>query len=69
MGVARVQTPSGELIGMDGDGPGFAARMFRLPEADLTLVLLTNTDRDDDTVDALIDEAVRGGARDGPASG
>ena len=33
--------------------------MFRLPEADLTVVLLTNTNRDDDTVDVLVEQTVR----------
>jgi D-alanyl-D-alanine carboxypeptidase len=59
MGTARVQTPSGDLIGMGGRGPGFAARMFRQPESDLTVVLLTNTNLDDDTVDVLFDRAVQ----------
>jgi D-alanyl-D-alanine carboxypeptidase len=58
MGAARMQTPSGDLIGMGGAGPGFAARMFRLPESDLTIVLLTNTNRDDETVDVLFEQVV-----------
>lgn len=59
MGIARMQTPGGEVIGMGGSGPGFAARMFRQPETDLTLVLLTNTALEDDTVDTLFEEAMR----------
>jgi D-alanyl-D-alanine carboxypeptidase len=59
MGVAQMQTAAGDLVGMGGAGPGFAARMFRLPESDLTLVLLTNTNRDDDTVDILFAQAVQ----------
>jgi D-alanyl-D-alanine carboxypeptidase len=58
MGVARMQTAVGEVIGMGGDGPGFVARMFRLPESDLTVVLLTNTNRDDETIDVLFEEVV-----------
>ena len=59
LGVARGQTPSGEIVGMGGDGPGAAARMFRLPDTGLTLVLLTNTGGDDETVDALIAQAIQ----------
>jgi D-alanyl-D-alanine carboxypeptidase len=58
MGVARMTSPAGELVGMAGDGPGFAARLFRLADKDLTVVLLTNTNRDDDTVDVAFQEAV-----------
>jgi D-alanyl-D-alanine carboxypeptidase len=59
MGVARMHTAAGDLAGMAGDGPGFAARMFRLPEADLTVVVLTNTNRDDETVDVLFEQIVQ----------
>jgi D-alanyl-D-alanine carboxypeptidase len=59
LGVLRVQTPDGALVGHEGDGPGSGARMFRLPEADLTIVLLTNTGGVDETVSVLFAEAVR----------
>jgi D-alanyl-D-alanine carboxypeptidase len=59
MGIARMQTPVGDVIGMGGSGPGFAARMFRQPATDLTLVLLTNTALEDDTVDTLFEQAVQ----------
>ncbi len=59
MGLAQMQTSSGELVGMGGAGPGFAARLFQHPEADLTVVLLTNTNRDDETVDVLFEQAVQ----------
>src|SRR5829696_6124985 len=49
MGVARVETPAGKLIGMNGSGPGFAARMYRLPTG-ATVVLLANANLEDDTV-------------------
>ncbi len=58
MGVARVQTPMGGLIGMNGSGPGFVARMFRLPTG-ATVVLLTNTNLEDDTVNAIFEQAVQ----------
>jgi hypothetical protein len=44
---------------MAGDGPGFAARLFQLPESDLTLVLLTNTNRDDETIDVLFEQVIQ----------
>jgi D-alanyl-D-alanine carboxypeptidase len=59
MGVAQMHTAAGDLVGMKGDGPGFAARLFRLPERDLSLVLLTNTNRDDETVDVLFEQVVQ----------
>jgi D-alanyl-D-alanine carboxypeptidase len=63
MGVFRRQTPGGDaLVGNSGDGPGAGARMYRLADADLTVVLLTNTGGDEETVDALFAEAV-GAAR------
>ena len=59
MGVAQMQTAAGDLVGMGGAGPGFVARLFRHPESDLTVVLLTNTNRDDETVDVLFEQAVQ----------
>jgi hypothetical protein len=44
---------------MGGAGPGFVARLFRHPERNLTVVLLTNTNRDDDTVDVLFEQVVQ----------
>jgi len=58
MGVARLQTPLGGLIGMNGSGPGFVARMYRLPNG-ATVVLLTNTNLEDDTVNAIFEQAVQ----------
>ncbi len=59
MGTAKMETAAGDLVGMSGAGPGFAARMFRLPEQDLTLVLLTNTNRGDSTVDVLFEQVIQ----------
>jgi hypothetical protein len=42
MGVYRVQSPNGELIGMDGGGAGGTSTMTRLPGADVTVVALAN---------------------------
>jgi D-alanyl-D-alanine carboxypeptidase len=58
MGVARVQTPMGGLIGMNGSGPGFVARMYRLPIG-ATVVLLTNTNLEDDTFNAIFEQVVQ----------
>jgi D-alanyl-D-alanine carboxypeptidase len=57
MGVARVQSPAGELIGTNGSGAGFVARMYRLPTGG-TVVLLTNTNLEDDTVNEVFAEVV-----------
>jgi D-alanyl-D-alanine carboxypeptidase len=59
LGVAQMQTAAGDLVGMGGAGPGFVARLFRHPESNLTVVLLTNTNRDDETVDVLFEQAVQ----------
>jgi D-alanyl-D-alanine carboxypeptidase len=59
LGVINIQTADGALVGHEGDGPGAGARMFRHPEADLTLVLLTNTGGVDETVGSLFTQAVR----------
>jgi D-alanyl-D-alanine carboxypeptidase len=66
MGVAQMQTAAGDVVGMAGDGPGFAARMFRLPDLDLTVVLLTNTNRDDETVDVLFEQVVQAALETAP---
>jgi D-alanyl-D-alanine carboxypeptidase len=60
LGVLQWQMPDGEtVVGMAGDGPGCGARMFRLVDADLTLVLLTNTGGDEETVDAVFVQVVQ----------
>jgi D-alanyl-D-alanine carboxypeptidase len=42
LGVGRWHTSAGDLVGHGGDGAGAGVRIYRLPEADLTVVLLTN---------------------------
>ena len=56
MGVYRVQSPHGELIGMDGGGAGGTSTMTRLPEADVTVVALANV-AGTEGLDHLRDEA------------
>jgi D-alanyl-D-alanine carboxypeptidase len=58
MGIYRIGTPNGQLVGMDGVGPGFIASMMRLEEGDITVVTLVNTAPDDGTTDAIRDEAI-----------
>jgi CubicO group peptidase (beta-lactamase class C family) len=60
MGVFRKQTPDGQvLVGNSGDGPGAGARMYRLADEDFTVVLITNTGGNEETLDTLLFEAVR----------
>jgi D-alanyl-D-alanine carboxypeptidase len=56
MGVYRVPSPNGELIGMDGGGAGGNSIMMRLPEADVTVVALANAPGEGG-LDRLRDEA------------
>ncbi len=57
MGVARVETPAGALIGMNGSGPGFVARMYRLPNGG-TVALLANANLEDDTANTVFAQVV-----------
>jgi CubicO group peptidase (beta-lactamase class C family)/pimeloyl-ACP methyl ester carboxylesterase len=66
LGAAQMQTAAGALVGMGGAGPGFAARLFRQPESDLTVVLLTNTNLDDETVDVLFERVVQAALETAP---
>jgi D-alanyl-D-alanine carboxypeptidase len=61
LGVMRVQTPSGAVVGHPGDGPGATARMYRLAGTDLTLVLLANTGGEvaETVANSLVDETAR----------
>jgi D-alanyl-D-alanine carboxypeptidase len=59
MGVFRRQMPGSEiLVGNSGDGPGAGARLYRPVDTDLTVVLLTNTGGDEETVDTLLAQSV-----------
>ena len=59
MGVYKIGTPNGELVGMDGTGPGANSSMMRLPEPDLTVVLIGNMAPDEGATELLRDEVVR----------
>lgn len=58
LGVMRSETPDGHFIGHEGDGAGGGARMFLLVEADLTVVILTNTGGNDEAVSALFSDVI-----------
>jgi D-alanyl-D-alanine carboxypeptidase len=57
MGLYRVQTPLGEMAGMDGGGAGGTSYMMRLADEDVTVVVLANMAPDDGTVNGLLLEA------------
>ena len=59
MGVYRTQSPNGELVGMDGQGPGASSLMMRLAAADLTVVVLANMAPDEGATEVVRDEAIR----------
>jgi D-alanyl-D-alanine carboxypeptidase len=59
MGVYKIESPSGELIGMDGAGPGANSSMMRLEEADLTVLVLDNMSPDEGATEFLTLEVFR----------
>jgi D-alanyl-D-alanine carboxypeptidase len=59
LGIVRWHTPGGDFVGHSGDGPGSAARVYRLADADLTIVLLSNTGGDEAPVDATYLDAIQ----------
>ncbi len=65
MGVYRIVTPNGELVGMDGQGPGFEASMMRLPAEDVTVILLANMAPASFASEEMRDEAFRIALTDG----
>lgn len=59
LGLIRIQTPDGVIVGHEGEGPGAGARMFRVPEADLTVILLANSGGADDLIGPIYADAIR----------
>jgi CubicO group peptidase (beta-lactamase class C family) len=57
MGLYRAPSANGELVGMDGGGPGFTSYMMHHPDADVTVVVLANWAPDDGTIYELREEA------------
>jgi CubicO group peptidase (beta-lactamase class C family) len=58
MGVYKIGTPVGELVGMDGVGPGANSAMMRHPEANLTVVILDNMAPDEGATELLVLEVM-----------
>jgi D-alanyl-D-alanine carboxypeptidase len=59
IGLYKIDTPSGAMVGMDGSGPGANSAMMRLETADLTVILLDNMAPDEGATELLRDEVVR----------
>jgi D-alanyl-D-alanine carboxypeptidase len=59
MGVYKIGTPNGELVGMDGTGPGANSSMMRLPEEELTVVMIDNVAPDGGATEIFRDEIFR----------
>jgi D-alanyl-D-alanine carboxypeptidase len=57
MGIYRYSTPVGVLVGKDGDGAGGTAFMMRLPDEEITVVLLANVAPDDGAIRETMHEA------------
>ena len=58
LGVYRIGSPNGELIGMDGQGAGYVSSMMRLPSAGVTVVVLANMAPDAGSTDDIRDQAI-----------
>jgi D-alanyl-D-alanine carboxypeptidase len=58
LGVYRIGSSNGELIGMDGQGAGYVSSMMRLPSAGVTVVALTNMAHDAGALDTTRDESI-----------
>jgi D-alanyl-D-alanine carboxypeptidase len=59
MGIYKIDTPNGKLVGMDGTGPGANSTMMRLEDDDLTVVMIDNVAPDEGATEILRDEVVR----------
>jgi hypothetical protein len=58
LGVYRIGSPNGELVGMDGQGAGYVSSMMRLPSEGVTVVVLANMAPDAGATDTIRDEAI-----------
>jgi D-alanyl-D-alanine carboxypeptidase len=59
MGVYKIKTPNGDLVGMDGSGPGANSSMMRLPRAALTVLVIDNMAPDEGGTDLVRDAAFK----------
>jgi D-alanyl-D-alanine carboxypeptidase len=58
MGIYKIETPNGVLVGMDGTGPGANSSMMRLEADDLTVLMIDNVAPDQGTTEIRRDEVV-----------
>jgi D-alanyl-D-alanine carboxypeptidase len=58
LGVYRIGSPNGELVGMDGQGAGYVSSMMRLPSEGVTVVVLANMAPDAGATDTIRDESI-----------
>lgn len=56
IGLYKIDTPSGQMDGMDGTGPGANSAMFRLAAEDLTIILINNMAPDGGATEMLRDK-------------
>ena len=59
LGIYKIGTPNGDLIGMDGTGPGANSSMMRLESADLTVFVLANLAGGGADIEPFRDEIIR----------
>jgi D-alanyl-D-alanine carboxypeptidase len=59
MGIYQIGTPNGDVVGMDGTGPGANSCMMRLEEEDLTVLMIDNVAPDQGATEVLRDEAIK----------
>ena len=58
LGVYRIETSNGELVGNDGQGVGFGSSMMLLKEADISIVVLANMAPDEGKINGVRDETI-----------
>jgi CubicO group peptidase (beta-lactamase class C family) len=58
LGIYTSETANGKLVGSDGSGAGYNSAMMRLPEADVTVILLINKAPDEGEPNAIREAAV-----------
>jgi CubicO group peptidase (beta-lactamase class C family) len=59
MGIYKIGTANGDLVGMDGTGPGANSSMMRLEEADLTVLMIDNVAPDGGATEIRRDDVFR----------
>jgi CubicO group peptidase (beta-lactamase class C family) len=68
LGIYTSETANGTLVGSDGSGAGYNSAMMRLPEADVTVILLINKAPDEGEPNAIRDAAVAWGLAQPPGT-